>query len=224
MKAICATDLSAASEATIENETCLECLGRIGVEEIHLVTVISSNVHAGMPGMDFEKRREQALGRYRRVIEDAGFDVESHVVAAARPTDASTGSQGRSVPASRSSARGERARSRTASSARPRATSHGRRSSRCWSTGSNARRTSRTSSANTCFSGCCTRRTSRRTPSGRSRPSRTSVTRRGRPRWFTSKRRRIRNFRRTPTPTRDWRSWRPNSRSGDRDANSGPSG
>jgi len=80
MKAICATDLSAASEATIENETCLECLGRIGVEEIHLVTVISSNVHAGMPGMDFEKRREQALGRYRRVIEDAGFDVESHVV------------------------------------------------------------------------------------------------------------------------------------------------
>jgi len=30
--------------------------------------------------MDFEKRREQALGRYRRVIEDAGFDVESHVV------------------------------------------------------------------------------------------------------------------------------------------------
>jgi len=80
MKAIYATDLSAASEATIENETCLECLGRIGVEEIHLVTVISSNVHAGMPGMDFEKRREQALGRYRRVIEDAGFDVESHVV------------------------------------------------------------------------------------------------------------------------------------------------
>ncbi|PGF14100.1 universal stress protein [Natrinema sp. CBA1119] len=80
MKAICATDLSAASEATIENETCLECLGRIGVEEIHLVTVIPSNVHAGMPGMDFEKRREQALGRYRRVIEDAGFDVEAHVV------------------------------------------------------------------------------------------------------------------------------------------------
>ncbi|ELY66344.1 universal stress protein [Natrinema versiforme] len=80
MKAICATDLSAASEATIESETCLECLGRIGVEEIHLVTVIPSNVHAGMPGIDFEKRRERALARYRRVIEDAGFDVESHVV------------------------------------------------------------------------------------------------------------------------------------------------
>ncbi|APW99618.1 universal stress protein [Halobiforma lacisalsi AJ5] len=80
MKALCATDLSAASEATIENETCLECLGRIGVEEIHLVTVIPSNVHVGMPGMDFEKRREEALSRYRQVIEDAGFDVETHVV------------------------------------------------------------------------------------------------------------------------------------------------
>ncbi|AGB31385.1 UspA domain-containing protein [Natrinema pellirubrum DSM 15624] len=80
MKAICATDLSAASEATIESETCLECLERIGVEEIHLVTVIPSNVHAGMPGMHFEERREQALERYRRVVEDAGFDVETHVV------------------------------------------------------------------------------------------------------------------------------------------------
>jgi nucleotide-binding universal stress UspA family protein len=80
MKAVLATDLSAASEATIENETCLECLGRIGIEEIHLVTVIPSNVHAGMPGIDFEKRRRKALGRYRRVIEGAGFDVESHVV------------------------------------------------------------------------------------------------------------------------------------------------
>ncbi|MFC6719014.1 universal stress protein [Natrialbaceae archaeon GCM10025810] len=80
MKAICATDLSAASEAMIESETCLECLGRIGVEEIHLVTVIPANVHAGMPGMDFEGRRERALARYRRVIEEAGFDVETHVV------------------------------------------------------------------------------------------------------------------------------------------------
>ena len=80
MKAICATDLSAASEATIESETCLACLGRIGVEEIHLVTVIPSNVHAGMPGIDFEKRRKNALERYRRVIEAAGFEVDSHVV------------------------------------------------------------------------------------------------------------------------------------------------
>ncbi|WP_247728788.1 universal stress protein [Halovivax limisalsi] len=80
MKAVIATDLSAASEATIHNETCLECLGRIGIDEIHLVTVIPSNVHAGMPGMDFDGRRQRALDRYGEVIETAGFDVEAHVV------------------------------------------------------------------------------------------------------------------------------------------------
>ncbi|MCL9814537.1 universal stress protein [Natranaeroarchaeum aerophilus] len=80
MKAVLATDLSAASEATIESETCLNCLGRIGVEEIHLVTVIPANVHAGMPGIDFEKRRKRGLNRYRDVIEAAGLDVETHVV------------------------------------------------------------------------------------------------------------------------------------------------
>ncbi|ARS91051.1 universal stress protein [Natrarchaeobaculum aegyptiacum] len=80
MKAVVATDLSAASEATIQSETCLACIGRIGIEEIHLVTVVPSNVHAGMPGIDFEKRRRRGLERYSRVIEDAGFDVESHVV------------------------------------------------------------------------------------------------------------------------------------------------
>ncbi|ELZ10721.1 UspA domain-containing protein [Halovivax asiaticus JCM 14624] len=80
MKAVIATDLSAASEAMIENETCLDCLGRIGIEEIHLVTVVPSNVHAGMPGMDFEGRRRRALDRYSTVIENAGFDVETHVV------------------------------------------------------------------------------------------------------------------------------------------------
>ncbi|MEF8779742.1 MAG: universal stress protein [Haloferacaceae archaeon] len=80
MKAVYATDLSAASEAAIENETCLGCLGRIGVEEVHLVTVVPSNVHAGMPGMDFEGRRKRGLARYRRTMEHAGFDVETHVV------------------------------------------------------------------------------------------------------------------------------------------------
>jgi len=80
MRAIYATDLSAASEAAIENETCLECLERIGVETIHLVTVIPSNVHAGMPGMNFSKRREQGLARYQKVMERAGFDTETHVV------------------------------------------------------------------------------------------------------------------------------------------------
>lgn len=80
MRALCATDLSAASEAAIQNQTCLECLGRIGIEEIHLVTVIPSNVHAGMPGLDFETRRKNALDRYRSVIERAGFTVDTHVV------------------------------------------------------------------------------------------------------------------------------------------------
>lgn len=80
MKAIYATDLSAASEAAIENETCLGCLERIGVDTIHLVTVVPSNVHAGMPGMNFEQRRRRALDRYRDVMTAAGFDVETHVV------------------------------------------------------------------------------------------------------------------------------------------------
>ena len=80
MRAIYATDLSAASEAAIQNETCLECLERIGVDTIHLVTVIPSNVHAGMPGMNFSKHHEQGLTRYQTVMEDAGFDTETHVV------------------------------------------------------------------------------------------------------------------------------------------------
>jgi nucleotide-binding universal stress UspA family protein len=80
MRAIYATDLSAASEAAIENETCLECLERIGVDSFHLVTVVPSNVHAGMPGMNFEERRERALEQYRTVMEAEGFDVETHVV------------------------------------------------------------------------------------------------------------------------------------------------
>lgn len=80
MKAVYATDLSAASEAAIQTETCLECLERIGVSEVHLVTVIPANVHAGMPGMDFEGRRQRGLARYQNTMESAGFDVETHVV------------------------------------------------------------------------------------------------------------------------------------------------
>ncbi|WP_459877363.1 universal stress protein [Halorubrum gandharaense] len=80
MKAVLATDLSAASEATIKNETCLKCLGRIGIDEIHLVTVIPSNVHRGMPGIDFEKRRRKSIRSYEQVIRKAGFDVTAHVV------------------------------------------------------------------------------------------------------------------------------------------------
>ena len=78
--AVIATDLSTASETMINSETGLGCLGRIGVDRIHLVTVVPSNVHSGMPGMGFQERRERVLNRYRRTIEDAGFDVETHVV------------------------------------------------------------------------------------------------------------------------------------------------
>jgi nucleotide-binding universal stress UspA family protein len=78
--AVIATDLSTASESMIESATGLRCLGRIGVDRIHLVTVVPSNVHSGMPGMGFEKRRNRALHRYRSTVEDAGFDAETHVV------------------------------------------------------------------------------------------------------------------------------------------------
>lgn len=80
MRALYATDLSAASEAAIKDQTCLDCLGRIGVDEMHLVTVVPSNVHAGMPGIDFEQRRRRALSNYETVLNEAGFDVEPHVV------------------------------------------------------------------------------------------------------------------------------------------------
>ena len=80
MKAVYSTDLSAASEAAIETESCLECLSQIGIEQLHLVTVVPANVHAGTPGIDHQKRRRRALARYRDVIEDAGLDVETHVV------------------------------------------------------------------------------------------------------------------------------------------------
>ena len=80
MRALYATDLSAASEAAIENETCLGCLDRIGVDSIHLVTVVPSNVYSGMPGLNFDERRRRGLDQYRNVMESAGFDVETHVV------------------------------------------------------------------------------------------------------------------------------------------------
>ena len=80
MKAVLATDLSAASEAAIETQTSLQCLRRIGVEEVHLITVVPANVHSGMPGIDFERRRRRGLKRYRSVLEKNGFAVETHVV------------------------------------------------------------------------------------------------------------------------------------------------
>lgn len=80
MKAVLATDLSAASEAAIETQTSLQCLRGIGVREVHLITVVPANVHAGMPGIDFEGRRKRGLKRYRSILEENGFSVETHVV------------------------------------------------------------------------------------------------------------------------------------------------
>jgi hypothetical protein len=50
------------------------------VETIHLATVVPVDVHAGMSGVNFEDRRRQALDKYRTVIESTGFNVEAHVV------------------------------------------------------------------------------------------------------------------------------------------------
>lgn len=80
MRAVFATDLSEANEAAIRSRTCLECLNRYGIDEIHLITVVSANVHAAMPGFDFDERRERALETQRRIFEDAGFDVETSVM------------------------------------------------------------------------------------------------------------------------------------------------
>lgn len=78
--AVIATDLSTASETMIHSDTGLGCLKRIGIDRIHLVTVVPANVHSGMPGMQFRERRERALNRYRSTIEAAGFEAETHVV------------------------------------------------------------------------------------------------------------------------------------------------
>ena len=78
MRIVFATDLSEASEAAIRSRTCLACLGRIGVEEVHLVTVVPSNV--GIPGASLESSRRRTLDAQRGVFESAGFAVETHVV------------------------------------------------------------------------------------------------------------------------------------------------
>jgi nucleotide-binding universal stress UspA family protein len=79
MRIVFATDLSDASEAAIRSRTCLECLDNIGVEEIHLLTVVPDNVSSGLPGMDVATNAKEALGTQREVFESFGFDVETHV-------------------------------------------------------------------------------------------------------------------------------------------------
>lgn len=80
MRAVFATDLSDANEAAIRSRACLECLERYGVDEVHLITVTSPNVYSGIPGKRLGEWREKALNQQRKTFEDAGFDVETHVV------------------------------------------------------------------------------------------------------------------------------------------------
>jgi nucleotide-binding universal stress UspA family protein len=79
MRIVFATDLSDANEATIRSRTCLECLKRIGVTDVHLVTVVPDNVSTGLPGMDIASDRRKALRTQRETFESEGFDVETHV-------------------------------------------------------------------------------------------------------------------------------------------------
>jgi len=80
MRAVYATDLSESIEAAISSRTCLECLGRYGIDTIDLITVTSPNVTTGMPGSDIGGRARKGLDRQRRYLEEEGFDVETHVV------------------------------------------------------------------------------------------------------------------------------------------------
>lgn len=80
MRAVYATDLSEAIETAISSRTCLECLGRYGIDEIDLVTVTSPNVTTGMPGSDVGERTRRALDRQQRLLEEEGFTVQTHVV------------------------------------------------------------------------------------------------------------------------------------------------
>ncbi|WP_256300592.1 universal stress protein [Haloarchaeobius salinus] len=80
MRAVLATDLSDAIETAISSRTCLECLERYGIDQIDLVTVTSPNVTSGMPGSDIGARTKRGLERQRRLLEEEGFDVRTHVM------------------------------------------------------------------------------------------------------------------------------------------------
>jgi nucleotide-binding universal stress UspA family protein len=79
MRIIFATDLSDANETAMRSRTCIECLARIGVTAVHLVTVVPDNVSSGLPGMDVASNRHEALRAQREFFESAGFTVETHV-------------------------------------------------------------------------------------------------------------------------------------------------
>jgi nucleotide-binding universal stress UspA family protein len=80
MRAVFATDLSDAIETALESRICLECLGRYGVTEVHLLNVTSPNVTTGMPGSDVGRQTRRGLERQADLLREEGFDVETHVV------------------------------------------------------------------------------------------------------------------------------------------------
>lgn len=80
MRAVFATDLSDAIETAIDTRVCLECLGRYGITDIDLVTVINENVTTGMPGGDIGKQAKRGLERQRELLEAEGFSVETHTM------------------------------------------------------------------------------------------------------------------------------------------------
>ena len=80
MRAVFATDLSDAIETALESRICLECLGRYGLTEVHLVNVTSPNVTTGMPGSDVGRQTRRGLERQATLLREEGFDVETHVV------------------------------------------------------------------------------------------------------------------------------------------------
>jgi nucleotide-binding universal stress UspA family protein len=80
MRAVFATDLSDAIETALESRICLECLGRYGITDVHLLNVTSPNVTTGMPGSDVGRQTRRALERQADLLREEGFDVETHVV------------------------------------------------------------------------------------------------------------------------------------------------
>ncbi|MFC7229921.1 universal stress protein [Salinirubellus salinus] len=80
MRAVFATDLSDAIETALESRICLECLGRYGITEVHLLNVTSPNVTTGMPGSDVGRQTRRGLERQADLLREEGFDVETHVV------------------------------------------------------------------------------------------------------------------------------------------------
>ncbi|MDZ7730272.1 MAG: universal stress protein [Natrialbaceae archaeon] len=79
MRALIATDLSHATRTMVSSRRTLDSLQAIGVETIHLVTVINTD-EATIPGLAVEDKRRVAIDRQEAALIDAGFDVDVHAL------------------------------------------------------------------------------------------------------------------------------------------------